>query len=512
MKQTISYLIFIFFTCLYFSSTVGVMNSSDAPQYALTQALVEEKSIYIEHFSKYVYPDYAFINNHMLSVRPIAESLFMIPFYLWGKRVEPLASFPYGDIKIKGNTSDSKLEALTVLGNATFASLMLIVLYLFVLELSGSQISAVLTVITGGLGTLFWRYSSQFQRFPFVSFFLISAFYLFYKINFKKPKHLNLTFSFLGLTLGFALITDPTVILISATLLVSAILTIIKKIKAPKKIFLLLTFFSIPLLIHMTYNLKAFNNPLTFGYKYIAVKDYYRDFKNYYSTPLFPSFFVNLISKGPIPESAFGNLWQNETFKKNEGLIYATKLKYLGILSQTPALIFSILGIVYLLWHIERIGIYLFLLPLAYIIQMSKYIAFFGPNSFDTHYFLPAIPFLLLGFGIFYSRVACFKTKSIRLFLQIIIFSTILISIYNGWYANLTNYAPHLSGEHRFDFGNIREPWYLSWDIINYNLKILILNTFPNYYNLEVLFAFYILPISLIYFLYYHFYYSKKSK
>src|SRR3989338_8436869 len=112
-----AWFLFIFFSSVYFSSGVGILNSGDATQYSLTRAMVEKNSFKINSYLEWVYPDYSLRNGDYYSLRPIGESLFMIPFYVWAKATVSLANFPFNLPTYPGLTQKSKLETLTASGN-----------------------------------------------------------------------------------------------------------------------------------------------------------------------------------------------------------------------------------------------------------------------------------------------------------------------------------------------------------------------------------------------------------
>lgn len=129
------WLLFIIFTALYFSSTVGVMNSTDGPQYALTQAMVEEHRLEIDNYSRFINPDYANFNGHKYSIRSPVESVIGIPFYVFAKIISSYAFPPY-NWRHHGIDKESALEALTILNNSTFGALSVVLLYILSLMLS----------------------------------------------------------------------------------------------------------------------------------------------------------------------------------------------------------------------------------------------------------------------------------------------------------------------------------------------------------------------------------------
>lgn len=491
----IPWLIFIFFTTIYFSSTVGIMNSGDGPQYALTQALVEEHTIAINHFSKWTYPDFSLYKGNMYSQRTIGESLSMVPFYIIAKSLLPFANFPYGTIEHRGIDSDSKLEALTSLGNSTFGAILMMLVYLLTLKITANKKASFITAIITGLGSLFWRYSGQMVRFPTASFFLFLSFYLYYMILMQNKKPTIYKLILIGTTFGLTIFIDLSFLFVVIIFLMIFIIHYISSKFPTSKLAYLIVAFFLPICLLLIYNYLAFENPFTSAYAYHGVKPYYRNVSIYYSTPLFPSLFINLFSLNPVPKEAFApSLWNNTLFRNNEGYVWATIYNYSGIFNQSPVLYFSLIGFLIGFRKNKKIIALILLIAFLFIIQMSKYIFFFGGNARDTHYFLPAIPFLMIGLSIWLNSLFRLKNIYLKSFLTIITAVLAGISVYNGWYANITNYAPHLTGEHRFN------PEVINLSISSINnfvevSKIILINTFPNIFNLTILLPYFLICI-----------------
>ena len=487
--------LFIFFTSVYFSGAVGILNSSDAAQYSLARALGEENTFKINNYLKWVNPDYAVKNGNYYSLRPVGESLFMIPFYLWGKTINSLANYPFNLRTYPGITIDSKLEALTTSGNAIFGALCVVAIYFLSFALTGNRPTSFAGAIIFGLGTLHWRYASYFQRFPFAIFFLLLSIWLILKFHKRSKSH---TYSSLaGLSLGLILLVDPSLVLIAGFLLVLFVSLYLKHRARVKYIAILLACFTIPFSVLLTYNKAVFGSYFASGYRFHS-KSWYRNVKEYFSIPLFPSPVTNLFSSKPISKNVFSNkFWNNPKFRFDEGMKYAAQKNYKGIFIQSPFLIFSVLGLLSLI-RIRKKSVFLLLVFIAITIlgQNSKYIAFYAPNSFDTHYFLPAVAILAVGFALWLAWLK--NTKSgIKPLLIILTLISVVVSLYNGWFSAVTNYAPHVTGDQRFN------PLYiyafiLSGQKILESFIVLLYYTFPNIYNLHLLYIILIVPIIVV--------------
>ena len=101
------------FTAIYFSSTVGISNSQDGPDYALTRAAVEHRTTRIDAYPQWISPDYARVNGHVFAKRSPGFSLLGVPFYVLALAFHGIATAPY-HWQHQGINHDSPTEALTM--------------------------------------------------------------------------------------------------------------------------------------------------------------------------------------------------------------------------------------------------------------------------------------------------------------------------------------------------------------------------------------------------------------
>ncbi|MBI3379534.1 hypothetical protein HY029_02125 [Candidatus Gottesmanbacteria bacterium] len=477
------------------------MNSSDGTQYALTKALVEEKTIFIDKFLQWTYfTDYANYNHHFLSDRQLGQSIFGIPFYFIGKILLPLTNDPYNGLH-PGINPDSKIQVLTILSSAVIGSGSVVIYYLFiVLKLKASKYIALLSSLIFGLGTLHWKYSSVYYRQPLSIFFLLGTLYLL--INNHKNS-INRYLSFLtGLFIGLVIFIDSSLIVTLPILFLYYLNTQMRFTNFRQRIIQGLIGIMLPVSINSIYTYFAFGQLFTNPY-FFEVNTKFHFMKNLYTafqTPLLPSLLVNLFSNNyPIPPSTIAPfIWENENLRNALSAYWATVHPYRGIFSQTPALFLAFIGLIII--SIKRLKLFILLITtsLSIIIIQSKYSMFYSANNYDTRFFLPAVPFLILGLTSWWNFILLMKNKNIKTAIILLTIFLSLMSIYNGWYSNLTNYAPNVTGEHRFSFEQLRQPVFSS-ENIKENLWLLFLNTFPNIYNIHLLFIFYFPLFFVIY-------------
>ena len=507
--QFISYAIFVFFTCLYFSSTVGGMNSGDSSQFALTKSIVDHQTFQIDKNINWTYwTDYVTINNHYYLDREPGLSILAIPFYLTSKITSAFAVPLYGGFNRNIN-SDSIIQAFTYLTTAVFGALGIVILYKICLTFQISQLSAFFTAIIMGTGTLFWKYSSSFFREPvFTTFFLLTI-YLFLIIQKSKKNQAKYLF-FAGLSLGISILVDYSKFYLIPFFIIYHSLLKKPNLSNKKRSLLFFLGLSIPLIFIFYYNFQVFQNPFTNPHLHKNYFKWMQNPDNLFKTPLIPGIITNLFNNGPINRGLLEFFWQNPYISFQMGAYWATVWTYKGIFIQTPVLFLAIFGWFIFLKKFRKEALLLLISSICILIINSKMTVFWAGPSYDTRYFLPVPIILLIGLPFHLDYIFKLKNRFKKLFLFGLFLYLSLISIYNGWYSNLTNFAPHLSGEHRFYWESLLHPFW-NWNNLFVNFRILIFNSFPNVYNLDVFLTFYLFPFSILYMIYLYFKYPKKE-
>ena len=497
IKNHLSLVLFLVFSATYFLSTVGIMNSNDAPGYALTQAIVENHSTRIDNFRRWSWPDIALVDNHYFSIRPPGLSIISIPFYVLAKLFRPLAGYPYAG-KNPGIDSDSPVEALTIYSIAVFGALSVVMLYKICITLTRSKIASLITSVSFGLGSLNWKYSSSFQRHALFILILLSCYYLI--LIYEKSKNKYLLSILLGVLLGFSYITESIALFIIPIYIFFIIIQSVKN-EWKHKHFLItpivISMIIVSSILHV-YNFISFGKTNINLYNATEVKPW-MNYSILFSSPLYPNLILNLFSNSGLPYNSFSQfLKDNPIIFANESAGYAMIYPYKGIFSQSPYLYLSFVGFFffikkYKLWSTVALSI-----SFCVLILMTMYLEFYSPNTYDSRFFLPIVPFLSIGTVFFLNALKTINNIFLRLFMSSISLWLICASILNGWYSNISNFAPHITGEHRFDLsplisliqenGGSQRIW-----------SILIENTFPNIYNFHLL-VLYSLIIVLVYF------------
>jgi len=477
-----SWIIFIVFSCIYFSSMVGIMNSGDGTQYALTKTLVEDKTVMIDNNVSWTYfTDFAYRDGHYYSSREPGQSILAVPFYFLGKFLTSYLNLPYNG-QAPGLNSDTKIQLLTIISQALLGSGAVVVLYKLCLLIYPKHIPSLVTAVTYGLGSLHWKYSAGFYRQPLAALFLLSSVYLIIQIKRNNKWHSSLL---IGLFLGLVLFVDTTMILAVIALFFWYLTQIFTQSSKTKFLLSVAIGISIPLTTHVLYNYVAFNKFLISPHFFEGNPNFQwqRTISGSFETPIFPSLTINLFSSSPIPPNAIAPEFWSDIPKRNAISAYwATVYPYKGIFVQTPFLILASIGFLHLLKFSKEMVFFIIISAAGIILPLAKLNMFYSPNMYDTRYFLPAVPLLMIGSVGWWKIILTQKNNILKSTLMSITLVLVLASVYYGWVSNLTAYAPNVTGEHRFDFSRL--PPLNKLNFIHY-VWLLIFNTFPNISNLH---------------------------
>jgi hypothetical protein len=246
-------------------------------------------------------------------------------------------------------------------------------IYVLCLYLSKSRFRAYLVTLTITLGTLYFPYSTIFYSHQFTSALLFSAFFLIFFLK-EKPEKWKNWYSFLvGSLLGWALISEYQAAIIVLAL-VSYYLYVLWRNRTfhhPRSIVLPILGGLIPLLLQLVYNKVCFGNFLAIGY----INE---------SDPTFNS---------AMAQGIMGIHWPSLSV-----LYYMTLHPTAGIFWESPALVFSIAGIVYMfLKHRYRVEAILAIWIIgAYLVIMSGYYMWWGGFAVGPRFLIPMLPFFCI--------------------------------------------------------------------------------------------------------------------
>lgn len=512
MKNRFRNLIFpIIWTVLffvYFLSSVGLMNSADAPQFSQAEALVEQRTLNLNNYSKYIWPDYIEYKGNVFTKRDPGAGLINIPFYLiskiFFKQINGLL-IPNRILEER----ELKLALITYSFSTLWTVLMLYFFNKILEKFNAGILIRILFIFSLGLGSLFWRQSYTFTRQTIISFLTLVIVWL--VLNFEKntngrnSKNIQI-FSWLGLGIitGLIIFIDLTAVIIIIPFCLWYLFLILKVKKfSDLKIFLIC--FSGGLLLGsaglLIYNQVNFGKPIKPPY---LGDQYLTDFnkvENYFAADLTKVIPLILFSQNKNP-----SVDTIDYFKKMPDLArkisaeWFIKKRFQGIFYISPLMYLSFFSLYFLLKkksETPKIIWIFWAAALSWVIFISKYSGFFAANSFNTSYYLPVIPLLHIISAISLNKILSFNIKPsfVKMFIWIILIGLALLSIFRGWENHLTNYAPHVTGDNKID------PYLFDcYSCLRNNVRLLISSTFPNWPNISIGVIFWLITISSIYF------------
>ena len=459
------------------SSLVGIMNSGDGTQYALTKSLADGHTIYIDKYQSYTFStDFAIgRDKHTLSDREPGPSFLAVPFYYMGKALDPIMRLPYDGHNDKV-IAESKIQVVTYLSLVFIVSFGLVYAFDLLQKLGASSTASFLTCLLIGLGTLVWRYSSSFGRAPAVGVLLLLA--VLQALSFRKRQR-NSDLALVGVFCGVALLHDY-IAAIPILLLMASIL-LLERPKLGGWAHLAAGFAPF-VLVALVYNHAAFGELITSPHQHEGHFTFHGQLRDDFRTPLHLGLYLNLLSFGPIPRDAIQWVIDHKEIADQQGALWAMKTTYKGILVQSPFLVFALVG-----WVLSRrrLGaglVYPAAIVIPWLILMSAYTLFWGPNTYDGRYILPLVP--TLGAGLVFlidnwirqgkSWISPAATWSLAV--------AALISVYFAWESSVTNFSANLSGEHRWSPAELFTP-IVTADTLRNAFR----QSFPNVYNIHVL-------------------------
>jgi hypothetical protein len=478
----IPWCLLVVFTSLYFASGVGVMNSSDGPDYALTQALVEEHTSKLDHFSKWISPDYVTIGNHDYAKRSVGLSLLGVPAYMLARGFGRWAVEPYAG-QHAGIDSSSRVEALSLIFPALCGGVTVLLVFLISLHFTGDTRAALIAACATGVGSLLWKYSHSYQRVPLYVCLIVLAFYLL--LTFKPGQSSWGRALVIGLVSAYAIVAESTTLFVFPVFAIWFVYLVARGDPATRKslVAAFVAGLALSLSALFVYDLLTFHELAGNLYQKVP-KNSWMTYPALFSTPLFPSVFVNLWNTGTVPlDSISPILRDHPIWFQQEGAYWAVRTTYRGLFVQSPYLIPAVIGTVAFVRRFTVPAAAALAACLIVLISMAKFVDFFSPNSFDTRLFLPMVPFLSIGLAFWWRSVWALPSRGFAFVLSLVTVYLLGVSAYNGWYSEVTDYGPHVTGNHRFDPSQLPSP-LLSANHLFDNLGALVFNTFPNAFNL----------------------------
>jgi hypothetical protein len=352
------------FVYSYFYQDGGYNGNS---RFGLIFAMVRERRLTIDSFHNKTGTktlDKSYFNGQYYSDKAIGPSLvgafFYIPMY-WIKQT----------FNRLGQSTAKIILTFLVIGlpSAIAGSL----LYILCLYLSRSRLRAFLVTLIITLGTMYFPYSISFFSHQFTSALLFSAFFMLFFLKEKPEIWKNWYFFLIGLLLGMALISEyPSAVIILALLFYY--FTILWRNPTYHHFYpigLTMVGGAIPVLLQLINNKLSFGNWFSIGYANL-------------SNPYFNS---------SMGQGLMGIHWPNLRV-----LFYMTFHPTMGLFWQSPVLIFSIIGAIFLFierrYRIEAI-LAMWIIG-TYLVIMSGYYMWWGGHALGPRHIIPILPFFCI--------------------------------------------------------------------------------------------------------------------
>jgi hypothetical protein len=349
------------FVFAYFYQDGGFNGNS---RFDMIFSLVQERRLAIDDFQGRPdthTDDKAYANGHYYSDKPIGPAVIgtivYIPLY-YLKQI-----FNFGS-----QAASESIITFLVIGipSAIAGSL----LYILCWYLSRSRFRAYLVTLTVTLGTMYFPYSTTYFSHQFTSSMLFMAFLLIFVLRERPEIWKNLYTFLIGWLLGWALISDfQSAIII--LLLAAYFFFVLWKNRAYwhfRSIVLPVLGGLFPILLQLAYNKLCFGNFFMFGYASLS----YQNFRT------------------GMAQGFMGIQWPSLRV-----LYFMTVHPTMGLFWESPALIFSIAGLVmifinrrYLAEAFVALGIIVF-----YLVVMSGYYMWWGGYAVGPRFIIPILPF-----------------------------------------------------------------------------------------------------------------------
>jgi hypothetical protein len=308
--------------------------------------------------------DRAFYNGHYYSDKAIGTSILGVLFYAPMYLLMKLIGYPLSLIQIK------YLLTLFVVGLPSAFSGSL--LFILCETISKNGLKAYLATLAVTLGTMVLPFSDIFFGHQLAGALLFSSFFLIYQLKIKpeltsKPAYLSL----IGFLLATAFITEYTTAVMILVLGVYTIYTLHTRLSfhgIRSSVMPVVLGGIIPIGILMTYNTLCFGNPFSIGYKYLA---------NQYQVFMAQGF--------------MGISWPQPIV-----LFYLTFHPARGLFWQSPVLLMSLIGLIYL-WRDKNYraeGIVITLAFVSFLLINAGYYMWWGGASFGPRHLIPMLLFL----------------------------------------------------------------------------------------------------------------------
>ncbi len=465
---------FILFTLVFtvfFSSSVGLMNSGDAPQYFTGEALLKQASPDLAPFKEdphfFVWPDFYEDSGRVLSYRGFTTSLLSLPFHMAGRVFSPF--FETLRFPAQTGTEGFPRELATVSFFTVFSAVGIMVLWKIMRESGIGRFSRTAAVLLAAFGTYIWKYSSFYSRHGVIVFLLALFLFSFWRILRGDKNRFVLAAPAVISALAFGIDSILCISLLAAVILYHAVLYLGKKqrfLKPSHHITGVLVFMIIIILNGLYYgNVQSVQSLSSFQFEGIPME---KRLGVATSAPLHIVLPAVLINAGKLPSQAFSHF---DTLPSAAAVFtsveYAKIHDFYGMFVLSP---FLVLGFGFPLFRRDRrilflngISVFLFFLNMA---GNAKFYAFWGGNQYDIRYFYPFCILLVIPFAQVVDGMLK-KGTGVRIATLLAVVFTGIWSMFQGFLGVIGMYHPSLGGERRIMYAVRDMMRYTREDYVN---------------------------------------------
>jgi hypothetical protein len=350
--------------------------------------------------------DKSYVNGHYYSDKAIGPAVVGAVLYeplYWIKRI-----FNHGS-----QITAEKILTYELIGLPSAFTGCLI--YILCFYLSKSRFRAYLVTMAITLGTLYFPYNTIFFSHQFTSSLLFGGFFLIFFMK-EKPDKWKTWYSFLiGSLLGWALISEYQAAIIILPL-ASYYIYVLWRNRTHRlviSIILMIIGGFIPVLLQLVYNKVCFGNFLAIGY--INESD--------------PNF------NSAMAQGIMGIHWPSIS-----ALYYMTLHPTAGIFWESPALLFSFAGVVFMFlksrYRVEAI-LAIWIIS-SYLVIMSGYYMWWGGFAVGPRFLIPMLPYFCIFLAFIPKRLTWpFVLFSLVSIGQMIVVAASTVQVPDGWVSRI---------------------------------------------------------------------------
>lgn len=446
---------FIAIFSIYFSSAVGLYNSTDSPQFFTTEALIKYQNPDMAPFSDdpqfFIGQDWFSLNNRILSYRGYLSSLISVPIHLISTPLQQAFTTNNFPSQIRVDNFKYKLSTTSLF--VSFTLFGLIFYYQTTLKTTQSKWIAISSTLFLAIGTYFWKYSATLSRSGIIIMFLGLGGYLIIKI--KDPAKLVLSFLLLSslifgidifLAVGFMVFTITYFIIFRRRVLYN-------KLLFASSLLIAVSIILFQLYFNYIWYGSLMSNQVVQRHRYLNTITNPRAGTIWFSTPLFPTIINVLFGFGPINPNAFSGIEKTSLeLQEYSSLSYAKKYTFFGMFSISPFLLFWVfIGAKDIkINNTEKtLTLYTLLTSLFGLLLNTKFLIFWAGNQYDIRLFYPyCLPLSILTIIAIKKLLA--KGSNIKKYIIHVTFLfTGTYSIFHGWLGELNMYWPAQLGERK---------------------------------------------------------------